>query len=287
MKLKAYCLAAIGIWSTWGGGISYSQTHDLPKYTGTIGKYNIEFEFLSIGWIDGVITGRYKYANKDKYLQLEGVMLGNCLQLTEYYGDESTGDFYLTFGEENTISGKWIAAPKSYDVNLSYVSGDLSTLTCKSPEDYASCINTEVTGTYVNEFWFLNDYFFSEDNVQMEIGFNGGFLMIEDTRDDSINFKVEVICGPTYHIAYAEGRCKKKGDKAKYVIPFEPYGDETEGTDCVIEFEFSYGTVSVTANGSFTCGFGARAYLDHTFTKVGNEINFDPDVPLEDLYCTD
>ena len=285
MSIATRCLLTIGIWSA--AGESFSQTPVLPKLSGTIGTYKIEVEFLSIGWLDGVVTGRYKYASKSKYLQLEGVMLGNCLQLTEYSNDEATGDFYLTRGEEDVYFGKWVSGPKSYDVNLKYVSGDLATLDKKNPEDYASCTSDKITGTYVNQFWFLNDWFYTEESPQIEIGFSGGFLMLEDIDNDSINFKVEVLCGPTYHIAYAEGRCKKDGNKAIYTIPFEPYEEGDEGEDCIIEFEFSEKSVYVSANGSMTCGFGARASLSHTFTKVGDNFNFDPDVPLEDFYCRD
>ncbi len=286
MKISHFSLLAVGVWN-FLSGISFSQDQEPLILSGTVGDYKIEMEIQSVGWQDGVLVGRYKYAGKEKYLDLEGFVFGSCFDITEYYKGEATGEFYLTTGEENTFFGKWVSGSKSHDVNLKYVSGDLKMLNTKVPADYASCVSDDITGIYITESFFLNDWFFREDSPELEIGYNGGHLMVEDTGDDSINFSFQVVCGPTYHFAIASGRCKKTGNKAKFVIPYYGDDDSVEDSDCIIEFQFSDKSISASANGSMSCGFGARAYLDHTFTKVGNKVNFDEDAVIEELYCRD
>jgi len=41
---------------------------------------------------------------------------------------------------------------------------------------------------------------------------------------------------------------------------------------CEIKVTFTEKTVKMIANNSMDCGFGARAFLDHEFLKISDEI---------------
>jgi hypothetical protein len=100
----------------------------------------------------------------------------------------------------------------------------------------------------------------SEDNLKPELGYNGGLLTVKERKDRNIDFIVEVVCGPTYHIAFANGMAMKTG--SMYVYQNED--------GCSITFEFKDKRVAVESNSSMDCGFGARAYLSHNFVKVND-----------------
>jgi hypothetical protein len=101
---------------------------------------------------------------------------------------------------------------------------------------------------------------YSEDNPSVEIGYNGGYVDIFSISEDSLTFIAEMVCGPTYHIAYAEGTAYKVG--TNYVYKYED--------ECEITISFSEKKLKIIANKSFECGFGARAYMDHELYKAND-----------------
>ena len=91
------------------------------------------------------------------------------------------------------------------------------------------------------------------------MGFNGGTVDIKELSATEIEFNVEMVCGPTYHIAYAGGTAQKSGDEYIY----------TNENGCEIRIRFSDKKLTIQANSTWDCEFGARAYLDHEVVKVG------------------
>lgn len=240
--------------------------------TGKIGEYAIEVTLESVHWDTGELSGKYRYANKTSYLTLKGQVYGSCVFMQEFYHETETGQFYLDY-EEGALKGKWIADTKAMNVVMDWTPELAKKLKYKQIEDFKKETNTSITGTYRNETYFLNEMWFTEENPVMEIGFNGGNARIEEIGTDSIHFLVEVICGLTYHVAYAHGKALKTGENSYYCL-YNTY----EGDTCEIFFNFSPKTTEIYAksNNSFSCGeFGARAYLEHSFTKVNNKVDFD------------
>lgn len=238
--------------------------------SGTIGAYPIEVEITKSTWETGEITGKYKYLSKLKYIHVSGQVTGNCIRLVEVYKGDTTGTFYLEV-EGDTLMGKWLSKEKYYDTKLLIVSGDKSMLKAKTVDDYKAQVSGEITGSYETETFFLNDMFLSESNVEMEIGYNGGTFLAKKLAGDSIQYQVFVVCGPTYHIAMAEGIAVKNINNQKYVSIIDDYDSENP---CVVTIEFSEKEVYVSATYNQTCGFGARAYLDHHFTKTNDKVEF-------------
>lgn len=241
------------------------------KLSGKIGDYPIEMVFSSTNWTTGKISGKYRYQSKTKYIELNGQIFGNCLQLTETVKGEVTGEFYLE-READTLYGKWLSTKRHYDVRLLIESGDRTILKSKSLSDYKSEVTDRINGTYHNAHYFLNDMFLTDQNIEMEIGFNGGLAVIEKISNDSIYFQVNVGCGPTYHIAFAEGIAVKNKGSEKYTFKIE---NEYSEDLCTITIVFGKKEVSFEATEGFACGFGARAYLSHTFLKTSEAFEFD------------
>ncbi len=162
---------------------------------GTIGKYPIEMTITKVDWETGNIQGNYKYASKESYLTLSGSLMGKDLvYLEETYKGEVTGSFYLEW-TENAWQGKWIAKKKWLPVIIEATPELSKKLTYKPIADFQDEANKSVGGMYVNENYFLNEMWFAEDNPQLEIGYNGGFCVLEQIHADSIRFLVEVVCG--------------------------------------------------------------------------------------------
>ena len=238
---------------------------------GKIGEYPIVMEIQEVAWETGEITGRYRYANKKSFLQLRGNLLQNIIWLEEQYENEVTGAFYLSF-ESDTIKGKWVAGKTWYEVELYPTKKDLDQLKAKSLKDYQTEVSESVSGGYANEHYFINDMWFRTDNPQLEIGFSGGALVLEKVHPDSIQFWVNTVAGPTYHIAYATGIAHKNEDGI-----FEYLVDAFEGDSCVVYIEPQEKKAHVWAHGNFICGFGARAYLDHEFIKITDRFLYEED----------
>lgn len=252
---------------------AWSQT-DTLKLAGSIGPYPIEMEIFSSDTVAGTFSGRYRYQNKTDYLAIEGEVLDGYIFMTEMYEGEESGHFYLERRQDSLV-GKWCGR-KGYDSYLVMGKQGRSMLRSKRLSDYAANTNESISGSYGTEYYFLNDMWYSEESPQMEIGFNGGYALIEEVDSKTIRFQVEVLVGPTYHIAYASGIAKKKGKK--YI-----YEEGSAEELCRITIEFENGELYMEASASFECGFGARASLDHYFDKISDEVEFSEDASLSKI----
>lgn len=253
-------------------------TSNAQTLKGKVGKYPVEMEIQSVDWVTGKIEGKYKYSRKDAYIELKGEVLQGIIYLEEFFKGKSTGNFYLE-GIDDRLEGKWIGGTSWYDVVLYPDDKAWEMLNSKSLEDYSKEVSPRINGGYADENYFINDMWFQEDNPQLEIGLNGGALVLEEVHTDSLRFYVNAVCGPTYHIAYATGVAHKVSP-AKYECLIEAYENDT----CLIYLELKEKEVHVWAKGNFLCGFGARAYLDHTFTKITDRYVYpDDEIFIGDL----
>ncbi|MBN4072484.1 hypothetical protein JYT74_00460 [Crocinitomix catalasitica] len=249
---------------------------DTLKVNGKISTYPIEMEILSSDWERGTFAGRYKYSGKDSYLMLKGEVLGQYIIMYEYYKGEQTGSFYLERSGGDSLMGMWTSATKAFDVELIIGKKEGKKLSAKSLRDYSKETNSDITGSYGIEEYFWNDMWFTDEKPELEIGFNGGYALVEKIDDKSLRFQVEVVVGPTYHLAFASGVARKKGNKYVYE---EWMIDEV----CQVTITFGEKLVIMSASNSFECGFGARAHLEHEFVKVSDEVEFKMDTSLEKI----
>jgi hypothetical protein len=237
-----------------------TNTH-LILLTGSIGDYPIEMEITSSDFDQSKFDGRYRYLSQKNYLNLQGTISGNCFYIEEFYNESQTGSFYLQL-ESDTLKGYWVMGKKVFNVELVEKEGEINLLLAKTPEEYSKEVSNSIIGTYQVGECFINDFFATDENPIYEIGWNGGSIVFEDAGDGNLKFNLEFICGPTYHMAFAEGIAKKEGDI--YVYTDNIYDDE----ECRITFKFGEKTVYALANKGFQCGFGARAYVDHELIKI-------------------
>lgn len=251
----------------------------LLKYIGRIDTFPIELELMSYDYSTGVIKGRYKYVSQKKYLELKGTISYPCIEVEESYKGKVTGNFFLEM-DKLLLNGYWTNQTKARKVELNLTQGDLKNWKFKKLEDYTASTNTNSEGSYGVESFWINDFFATPDNPSVEIGFNGGYAVFKKIGEDTLQFQLEVICGPTYHFAYAAGFAIKKGDLYFYVSSSEST-DEME--PCQITFKFSDKSVYAEANSTMACEFGARAYLGHTFTKVSDAIKLGEEVSLSSI----
>jgi hypothetical protein len=240
---------------------------------GKIGKYPVEMEIAHIDALKASFDGRYRYLSQSTYLSIKGEIYDGCIYIEESLDGKETGSFYLEIKQDSLV-GKWVFESKCYDVLLKVNSGDYRQLIVKSFEEYSINTNTSMTGSYATGGNWINDYWFSDENPRLEIGFNGGYAVIKDLGADSIRFQVEVICGPTYHFAMAEGTAIRMGDNYIY---------QGEDSACVITITLSERKLRMEATASFQCGFGARAYLYHEFIKISDKAEFGDKVSLESI----
>lgn len=238
----------------------------ITEIRGKIGPYNIEM-FLEKGSEVNSISGKYNYKGKTSSLSITGELLDDVMHLEESYNASPTGDFYLQITGDS-LTGKWVMNTKSYDVRLAITNEVYDCLDYFSVQERSELVSPSINGTYEIEFYFLNDMWFEEGKPEIEIGFNGGTAVIETINEDSLRFVVDVICGPTYHVAYAEGFAVRNYDENNTYVYLSEDG-------CEITITLDVKEVSMTANAGFECGFGVRAYLDHSFIKVSDEVDFD------------
>lgn len=247
---------------------------------GKIGTYPIEMDIQTVNWETGDLTGRYRYSDKDAYLELSGTIMQSVVYLEESYNDEVTGTFYLSFEGEELV-GKWIGNNKWYETRLELTDEVFAKLQTKTIEDFQKETNSAISGGYADEAYYINDMWFQEDHPQLEVGFSGGTLVLEELNKDSLQFQVSVVCGPTYHIAMTGGIAHRI---SKNTYLFVNSDEAYEGDTCKVKIELSPKAAYVSAVGGFVCGFGARAYLDHHFTKITNRYEYDAEeVFLDDL----
>jgi hypothetical protein len=237
---------------------SYAQ--EALRYQGFVGTYPVELLIENNDEEYGLVSGTYRYMKKTTYIEIQGEVGPPVVYLEEYVNGDTTGYWYLEMNGDS-LTGKWVGNGLVYDVVLEYTTGDRSLLSRKTEHDYNKEVNGDLTGEYeVNEY-FINDMWVTEENLHPELGYNGGVLTIEELDEGRIEFMVEAVCGPTYHIAYAEGIAEKSGSEYVY-----------RNGECLITFTFNNKRVKVSAASSMDCEFGARAYLGHEFIKVSNSI---------------
>jgi len=245
---------------------------------GFVGKYPIEMQITSSDYETGIFHGRYRYQNQKDFIELYGENYQQCVYMEEYVAGDTTGFFYLD-RKADSLKGVWMINTKVFEVNLQIVSGNKELLKRKDLLDYSQHTNHAISGSYGNEYHWINDMWSSAENPYYEIAFNGGYLIIEERAKDSIQFEVEVICGPTYHFATASGMAAKTTIENQYVYRSQ----EEDGEQCVIVFEFTEKAVHIEAEYSWVCSFGARAYLNHDFIKISNQTNFDDYISLDKI----
>lgn len=256
-----------------------SQTVTL---TGSIGPYNIEME-LSKNLTDSTnLKGKYNYKGKTAYLSITGNLFNDdVLQLNEYYKNEHTGSFYLQ-KTKDSLKGRWIAGKKHYNVGLHIKNNNWESIVSNKVVDLNKKTSNSITGSYVTENYFVNDMWFRDDNPQVEIGFNGGYLILEEIDADTLQFTLQNICGPTYHFASATGKAVRIDKNTFLYSNKSKYSDDT----CSFTIEIKNKVAEVKQKtASFACGFGARAYADGTFIKVKNKVpKKEEEFFLEDIF---
>ena len=258
-KIVFSCVFIFSIFST----VNAFADSDTLVLKGNVGGYAIEMEISSSDYATGEFQGRYRYLSQTSYLDIKGQNFGTCMYIEEFYDEDQTGSFYLDFAEDS-LKGWWVAGDKSYTVELSIAAGNHEHLLTQSLEELSSQTNDSISGTYQVDYYYISDYFATEVNPVYEIGYNGGYVSIEEVGQDTLKFEFEFLCGPTYHIASAEGVAVKTGDI--YVYSEKLWDEES----CEVTFMFSEKGVYVSSVSSFSCGFGARAYVDHELIKVND-----------------
>jgi hypothetical protein len=235
------------------------------KLSGKVGTYPIEMEIGSSG--ENTLSGKYNYKGKNTSLNLEGSVMQDVIYLEEDYKGSQTGTFYLEYRSDSLI-GKWVHDDRWFPVELKIGEGDRTCLAYFGiPERSENCSDA-INGTYLVENYFINEMWFEENRPNIEVGYNGGEAVLELVTEDSLKFLVEAICGPTYHYAYAQGTASKHPEEENTYVWSSEDG-------CEIIIVLGAKEVSMSANNSMDCGFGARAYLEHSFTKVSEELDFE------------
>lgn len=234
---------------------------------GTIGVYKIEMIISKRDYISGELEGKYRYEGKKNYLDLKGITYTSDFVVNESYNDVSTGTFYLTIDAASSeqITGYWVNEAKTwYDVKLEMKEGDQGLLSRKSLEEYSNEVSNDLSGTYGVEWNWVNDMWFTEDKPQLEIGYNGGYVVLEQINQDSLRFAAELICGPTYHFAIASGIAINQDSCFVY--------RNEDGCQIEIWPDTGKKALFIEANSSMDCEFGARAYMSNDLVKISDEV---------------
>ncbi len=239
------------------------------ELTGKIGKYSIEMFITQFDKSTKQFKGSYNYKGKKVALQIKGDIKGDCMSIEEFFKNKNTGSFYLSKENGDSLKGFWKAENKDpLTVLLKYKNAE--TAKQLKPNDLMALnknTSNDIDGTYKVESYFISDLFYPN----IELVFNGGTANFKKLGNDSLQFIVDMVCGPTSHIAYASGKAVKKGDI--YIYKANISGEDDKW--CEITFTFSNKKVIAVANASFECGFGARAYLDNELIKVSNKPLFE------------
>lgn len=235
------------------------------ELTGKIGKYSIEMFITQFDKSTKQFKGSYNYKGKKAALQIKGDIKGDCMSIEEFFKNKNTGSFYLSKEDGDSLKGFWKAENKDpLIVLLKYKNAE--TAKQLAPNDVMTLnksTSNDIDGTYKVEYYFVSDLFYPN----IEIVFNGGTANFKKLGNDSLQFLVDMVCGPTSHLAYASGKAVKKGNQ--YIYKANISGEDDKW--CEITFTFSNKKVIAVANASFECGFGARAYLDNELIKVNNK----------------
>jgi hypothetical protein len=270
--MKAFILLIVGF-TLLSCIDSFSNTFPLEgkyQFEGTIaGKYLIQMGLNDVNKETGAIDGRYKYTSSTGSLRIEGEILAEgVFEFLEYDENNQVTGYFVGEIKEKTLEGKWHSpdGSKIFDFSLNYL-GDLNNLESLIPVDYfhnakVRCLKnkTAIDGIY---YWDTKYVTESIPDGIPDILHNYGVLFISNSTSSGFDFGLMAICGPTYHIAYAEGSAVLKDDK--YVCTLQE--DYTE--NCVLDFIISESTITIDQKSpSFECGFGARAYAGGDYLKV-------------------
>jgi hypothetical protein len=238
------------------------------ELTGKIGKYSIEMFITQFDKSTTQFKGSYNYKGKKGALQIKGELKVDCMSIEEFFKNKNTGSFYLSKEDGDSLKGFWKAENKDpLTVLLKYKNAE--TAKQLAPHDLMTLnksTSNDIDGTYKVEQYFISDLF----HPNIDLVFNGGTANFKKLGNDSLQFLVEMVCGPTSHIAYASGKAVKKGNLYLYKANISGEDDKW----CEITFTFRNKKVIAVANASFDCGFGARAYLDNELIKVDNKPSF-------------
>jgi len=248
------------------GVVSFAGEDEL-KLVGNIGGYDIEMFIETSDYDSGELSGRYRYLSQENYLSIEGKNFGHVIFIEEFYDEKNTGAFYLEI-EGDSITGWWVSETKTFTVELNAIEGNKSFLITKSIEEITEECNSDIAGTYQVDNYYISDYWVTEENPAYELAYNGGVIVFEDAGEGKLKFELHFVCGPTYHMASAEGIAVKDGDVYRYSEVLWDEDDEDDEVACEIIFKFSEKGVSATSDGNYACGFGARAYVDHELVKT-------------------
>ncbi len=194
--------------------ISFAGEDEL-KLVGNIGGYDIEMIIETSDYNTGELSGRYRYLSQENYLSIEGKNFGHVIFMEEFYNEKNTGAFYLEI-EGDSISGWWISETKTFTVELNATVGNKNFLSTKSIEEISEECNSDITGTYRVDNYYISDYWVTEGNPAYELAYNGGVIVFEDAGEGKLKFELNFVCGPTYHMASAEGIAVKDGDVYRY-----------------------------------------------------------------------
>ncbi len=246
-------------------GVSTMSLAENLHLSGNVGGYEIEMIIESSDYETGEFAGKYKYLSQKNYLTIVGQNYGSVIYIEEYYGEKQTGTFILDVDQDG-LSGWWTNGKKAFEVELFVGEGDDNLLTRKSDEELAAECNSDITGTYEINNYYIHDYWVTEENPNYELGYHGGTASFELLEDGTLKFEINLVCGPTYHIASAQGIAEKQD--GEYVFKEILWEDDEA---CEINFTFGDKSVYATSMSSFACGFGARAYMDHELVKVNDE----------------
>lgn len=261
--------------------VNSSLYAEIVKLKGKIGgKYEIEMEIEPSKDAKNPIKGKYRYKGKTAYLTLKGEMYDNdIVTLTEYNADgKETGTFYLE-KDMKIWKGKWTGNKTHYNAELTVVSGDMNQFVEIDFEKLKEKTKDNITGSYYYSYYFLNDMWL-EETGNMEVGFNGGVVTVKEIGKDKISVKFELLCGPTYHVAFFEGEAKKTSDNH-----YEFNSPLYEGEDpCQLKFHFDKKILTINQeSGSMECEFGARAYADGSFNKISDKVPTGETIGLKDV----
>lgn len=241
--------------------LSRPADHSKPLLLeGFIDKYPIQMELNDHDWEKGLASGKYNYEGKTEHLVLDAKLLPPCIRLDEHPvgSDESTGMFLLQTNGDS-VTGMWLAGDRKLNVRLHITAGDRAFLSAKGPRDEGKGTSAALTGSYKNEQYFLSE------NPENAIVYNGGRLMLKTIGSDSLEFLFDAICGPTYHFAAGAGVAHLEDEQFVW--------RNDEGCEIIIEPHEK--GIHISANSTFDCGFGARAYLSHDFVKVDDVPDFE------------
>lgn len=233
--------------------------------SGSIGPYAIEVELSRAAQTDDTLSGRYRYAGKTAWLDLQGTAYDqDVVALTERADGKETGYFFLDV-TGTALKGYWVSGETEYPVEITSEGKSVSALLSPdSPPDVSASLTGQYTtgGYWVNTWWA----------PRYEVGFNGGAVNVAVVDDGNLLIHFDFVVGPTYHLATFRGTAQRVGPNE-----FE-HNAVLEGSSdpCRLTFRFDQGALSVSdQNNGFACQFGARAHANFDLIKTSDTAEFE------------